>query len=127
MNTGRNVVGLVLAASLAGCGGGAVPAAMQAQSTSAAASSVRAVTANVPALKPTFALIYAFGNGSDGMSPYANVIDVNGTLYGTTSGGGAYGYGTVFSVSTSGAETVVHSFGNGTDGQQPLAGLIDVN
>jgi hypothetical protein len=36
--------------------------------------------------------------GSDGMSPTGLVIGRGGVLYGTTSGGGAYGYGTVFAI-----------------------------
>jgi len=47
-------------------------------------------------------------------------------LYGTTSEGGTYGEGTVFSLSASGAERVLHSFGNGYDGAEPMAGLTAV-
>jgi uncharacterized repeat protein (TIGR03803 family) len=48
-------------------------------------------------------------------------------LYGTTYNGGAYGYGTVFSVNPkTGAETVLWSFGNGTDGQNPGKALTNV-
>ena len=36
--------------------------------------------------------------GTDGAHPNAGLIDVNGTLYGTTSGGGKSDYGTVFGV-----------------------------
>ena len=49
---------------------------------------------------------------------------MNAELYGTTVGGGAMGYGTVFKVSTSGSESVVHSFGNVPDGAYPYDGLI---
>lgn len=35
--------------------------------------------------------------------------------------------GTVFSISTSGAEAVVHSFSKEWDGRHPLAELLDVN
>lgn len=42
-------------------------------------------------------VIYAFKGGSDGDDPQAGLIDVKGTLYGTTYGGGN-GYGTVFSI-----------------------------
>jgi uncharacterized repeat protein (TIGR03803 family) len=71
-------------------------------------------------------VLYAFKGGSDGAYPAANLIDVNGTLYGTTSLGGTGYRGTVFSVTTSGAEKVLHSFTGGSDGAQPLAELIDV-
>jgi uncharacterized repeat protein (TIGR03803 family) len=66
--------------------------------------------------------------GTDGSFPYAGLIDVNGTLYGTTTHGGASNYGTVFAVSTSGKEGVLYSFKGGTtDGIDPNAVLIFVN
>jgi len=44
-------------------------------------------------------VLHDFGSGSnDGGWPYANLRDVNGTLYGTTLQGGSYGFGTVFSI-----------------------------
>jgi uncharacterized repeat protein (TIGR03803 family) len=47
---------------------------------------------------------------------------------GTSRRGGVDDDGTVFSITTSGKETVLHSFGAGSgDGGQPLAGLINVN
>ena len=52
---------------------------------------------------------------------------MNGTLYGTTEEGGINGWGTVFSISISGAEKILHNFGSGSDGAYPLAALIDVN
>jgi uncharacterized repeat protein (TIGR03803 family) len=73
---------------------------------------------------------YNAGGNSDGAYPTANLIDVNGTLYGTTAWGGSQasdlGDGTVFSISTKGNETVLHRF-TGTDGAHPSAGLIAVN
>jgi uncharacterized repeat protein (TIGR03803 family) len=54
------------------------------------------------------------------------MIDVNGTLYGTTYGGGMYGKGTVFRITARGKEKVLHSFGAGSaDGQQPEAALVE--
>jgi uncharacterized repeat protein (TIGR03803 family) len=72
---------------------------------------------------------------SDGAEPEAGLIEVNGTLYGTTSGGGGtscngtVGCGTVFSVTRSGTEKVLHRFSlsGGADGANPLAGLVDVS
>jgi uncharacterized repeat protein (TIGR03803 family) len=55
------------------------------------------------------------------------LIDVNGTFYGTTAGGGASGDGTVFAVRTSGAERAMYSFKGGTDGANPQAGLVELN
>ena len=69
-------------------------------------------------------------NGKDGCKPYGNVIlDASGNLYGTTSGGGAYGWGTAYELSpqAGGAwkEKLLHTFGSTkTDGWVPLAGLI---
>jgi uncharacterized repeat protein (TIGR03803 family) len=38
-------------------------------------------------------------DGSDGYSPLGSVVlDGDGNLYGTTSGGGTYGYGVVFEI-----------------------------
>jgi uncharacterized repeat protein (TIGR03803 family) len=65
------------------------------------------------------------GSGGDGLHPVgALVMDSSGNLYGTTSGGGATGYGTVFElVNSSGTytEKVVYSF---TNGEGPSAGLV---
>ena len=70
-------------------------------------------------------ILWSFGNGTDGANPLAGVVlDTNGNLYGTTEYGGAYGYGTVFELTSSGPEKVLWSFGNGTDGAYPFAGLI---
>lgn len=73
-------------------------------------------------------LLYSFkGSPADGATPVAPLLDVKGKLYGTTDGGGASGYGTVFSITTSGKETVLHSFAGGAgDGAEPWAGLINV-
>ena len=70
-------------------------------------------------------VLHTFGSSGDGAFP-SGLIDVNGTLYGTTSGGGANGYGTVFAVTTSGTESVLYSFKGGKDGAYPAAGLLDV-
>ncbi len=69
-------------------------------------------------------------NGTDGAYPEAALVfDAAGNLYGTTSGGGTYYYGTAFEMSPAGGgnwtETVLHSFNNdGTDGASPYAPLI---
>jgi uncharacterized repeat protein (TIGR03803 family) len=48
----------------------------------------------------------------------------DGNLYGTTLGGGAYTWGTVFRITLSGAFTRLYSFPGGTGGAQPEAPLI---
>jgi len=52
-------------------------------------------------------------NGMNGREPWAGLTLSGNTLYGTTHEGGAYGYGTVFSVpKTGGVITVLASFNN---------------
>jgi uncharacterized repeat protein (TIGR03803 family) len=73
-------------------------------------------------------VLYSFKRArKDGANPYARLINVNGTLYGTTLYGGAYGDGTVFRVSARGKEHVLHSFRYAEDGANPYDGLLDVN
>jgi uncharacterized repeat protein (TIGR03803 family) len=73
-------------------------------------------------------VLYSFGSRSgDGETPYAGLVfDKKGNLYGTTSGGGAHSAGTVFEITTGGAEKVIYSFGSHTlDGSYPYyAGLV---
>lgn len=71
-------------------------------------------------------MVYRFKGGQNGNAPEAGLLDVSGTLYGTTAGQ-YYKGATVFAVSTSGKERVLHSFGSGDDGDTPHASLIDVN
>ncbi len=73
------------------------------------------------------AVVYSFAGDPDGYIPVGSVMDVKGTLYGTTENGGSYNDGTVFALDlSSGAETVLHSFGSGSDGDYPNASLIHV-
>lgn len=67
-----------------------------------------------------------FSNSGDGAWPYATLINLKGTFYGTTGGGGTAFYGSVFSVSKSGNEKVLYSFLGGNDGSDPESNLIDV-
>jgi uncharacterized repeat protein (TIGR03803 family) len=71
--------------------------------------------------------LYSFAGEPNGQYPVASLIDVNGTLYGTTSYGGMHDDGTVFSISTSGTEHVLYSFAGEPDGQYPKASLINVS
>ncbi len=57
------------------------------------------------------------------------IVDGSGNLYGTTHGGGAHGYGTVFEFKPGSGggwtETVLHNFNwEGSDGAYPCAGLV---
>ena len=65
-------------------------------------------------------------SGSDGSIPKGGLIrDQNGVLYGTTQEGGVFGFGTVFSLSTTGSLTTLYSFAGGTsDGEYPYGGVV---
>jgi uncharacterized repeat protein (TIGR03803 family) len=72
------------------------------------------------------------GTNTDGANPLGALVLTGGTLFGTTSTGGAGGNGTVFSVGTNGNNFItLHSFtamdpvtGTNTDGAIPCGGLI---
>jgi uncharacterized repeat protein (TIGR03803 family) len=75
-------------------------------------------------------VVHAFQGGSDGSNPTANLINVGGTLYGTTDAGGdqacSGNCGTVFALDPStGTETVLHTFQGGSDGNAPRATLLN--
>ncbi len=75
----------------------------------------------------TESLLYSFTGGDDGANPYNGVaFDSAGNLYGTTSAGGQYGFGTVYELSPSGSgwtEATLYSFTDGNDGASPLGSV----
>ena len=82
--------------------------------------------------KGAFTSLYSFIGGNDGASPQAGLVQgSDGNFYGTTYGGGMYGNGTVFRISTIGVLTTLYSFGlvtnaNGEapDGLNPCGALV---
>ena len=104
------------AALLAGCGGSQPP--VSSWSAGLAPQQSRVHTA--------YRVLHSFGGSGDGSSPYADLINVKGTLYGTTAKGGTNDAGTVFAIDKSGKETVLHSFGGSREGSNPYAALINV-
>jgi hypothetical protein len=76
-------------------------------------------------------MLYSFQGGNDGGIPTGNVVlGKRGVVYGTTSVGGASGYGVVFALRSSSAsppdwdEHVLYSFTNGADGGKPTGALV---
>lgn len=70
-------------------------------------------------------ILYAFGALPDGENPYSGLIEGSaGNLYGTTTVGGTYNWGTVFMLNASGQETILHNFAGPPDGASPYAGLF---
>jgi uncharacterized repeat protein (TIGR03803 family) len=111
---------------LAGCGG-----SQPSIGAPSAASHVSAFGAG--SNSTNYQVVYSFSPPPDGVDPTSSLLDVNGTLYGTTALGGSSSCGglhcgTVFSVTTSGKETVLHSFtGGSADGASPHAALVNVD
>jgi uncharacterized repeat protein (TIGR03803 family) len=80
------------------------------------------VAAAVPSAQAQFNIVHEFtGINGDGGYPMSPLLDVNGTLYGTTTVGGVNGYGTLFKISGS-VETILYSFG--PDGNYPTGSLV---
>jgi uncharacterized repeat protein (TIGR03803 family) len=72
-----------------------------------------------------FTNLYSFPGGTNGALPSAGLVHAtDGNFYGTTTGGGIYGSGTVYRISAAGAFTNLYSFGSGTDGAFPYDALI---
>lgn len=75
-------------------------------------------------------VLYSFKGAPDGADPVTSLVLFRGSLYGTTQYGGktaalcSAGCGTVFKVSTSGAERVIYRFKGLKDGVEPVARLI---
>jgi len=110
----------VVAALLAGCGTAQPP-------TAASVTALRRLGTS------SYQVLYRFGSRHNprhdigGAGP-EGLVAVGGELYGTTAGGGYRNWGTVYSVSTAGAKTVLHRFDYKTnDGLNPVGTLIAVN
>jgi uncharacterized repeat protein (TIGR03803 family) len=78
----------------------------------------------IASLAQTFTTLHSF-NGTEGANPYAGLAQAtNANLYGTTLGGGANSYGTVFKMGPSGTLTMLHSFDLTDDGGVPYSGVV---
>ena len=73
-----------------------------------------------------YRVLHSFSGGAgDGANPGGSLTLLGPTLFGMTASGGAYGFGTVFSINTNGGayQPLVHSFGAGSDGASPNGSL----
>ena len=84
-----------------------------------------------PAQAQTEAVLNSFSDIPDGASPTSRLTFHNGSLYGTTKNGGAYGNGSVFQLSKANGqwtETLLYSFcpaaPSCTDGQNPTYSYV---
>jgi uncharacterized repeat protein (TIGR03803 family) len=89
------------------------------------------LAAAIPLHAQTFTLLHSF-SGTDGSYPYAGLVQsTGGSLFGTTSSGGAFSGGTVFKMSTGGTLTNIYSFcalsscADGTDPRDPLVQALN--
>jgi uncharacterized repeat protein (TIGR03803 family) len=73
-----------------------------------------------------YSILHKFRSSpTDGAAPRGSLtFDGRGNLYGTTTGGGAHGKGTVFQIGLSRHETVLYSFRGKSDGAYPETNLI---
>jgi uncharacterized repeat protein (TIGR03803 family) len=73
-------------------------------------------------------VLYRFTGYGDGNGPVGGpVLDAAGNLYGTTSGGGTSGWGTVFELSLNGGtwtQSILHNFTPDPDGAEPSGSLV---
>jgi uncharacterized repeat protein (TIGR03803 family) len=74
-------------------------------------------------------VVYSFGAAGDGANPHGSLIQgSDGSFYGVTAYGGAYGHGVVFVLNaSSGIESVLYSFGLGADAQDPYGSLLQAS
>jgi uncharacterized repeat protein (TIGR03803 family) len=112
---------VTIVALLSGCAANTGTSQLPIQSDS-----LRTIASQASLDSPAFQILHKFGGASDGWYPASTLINVKGTLYGTTVRGGAYNAGTVFSISKGGEETVLHSFAGAADGGRPYAPLVNV-
>jgi uncharacterized repeat protein (TIGR03803 family) len=69
-------------------------------------------------------VLHNFAGPSDGAGPTGRLRWDSGHFYGTTGGGGTYGYGTVFQMDSHATVTVLYNFAGEPDGANPYAGVI---
>jgi uncharacterized repeat protein (TIGR03803 family) len=80
---------------------------------------------SAPLQGQSFKVLYTFKGGNDGAYPQADLTrDHNGTLYGTTSGGGKFSQGTVFKLDPDGKEKVLYAFPGFVYGAYPYSQLL---
>lgn len=71
-------------------------------------------------------IVHDFGTAGDGQHPESQpTIDQStGDIYGTTTGGGAHGYGTIWKLAGDGTYTVLYSLDGFNDGAGPVAPML---
>ncbi len=113
------------AALLVGCGGSQPPIAATPQAIRLAPE--RVLVPRVGTGSSSYQVLYTFGPNA-GREGIEAIINVQGTFYGTTSGGGPSNGGTVYSLTAAGKRKFLHSFAGGvSDGLGPVGHLTSVH
>jgi len=66
-----------------------------------------------------FTLLHRFAQSTDGCNPSSLVLGTDGNFYGTTSFGGAAGFGTFFRLTRNGSVRALHTYTGSSDGVTP--------
>jgi uncharacterized repeat protein (TIGR03803 family) len=95
--------------------------------TSECGSTNNGVVFSVPITGGSESVLYSFGGLPDSTNPLSALLHVGDYLYGTTKGGGAWNFGTVYRVPIrGGSDDVLYSFAGQPDGFYPVAPVINV-
>src|SRR5579863_2902099 len=88
----------------------------------------------LPQSSSSYEVLHRFGRHAKtihdrgGANLLGGLLNVGGTLYGTTEDGGSSNAGAVFTITTTGEEKTLYRFtAGGANGSDPEGGLIDVN
>ena len=83
-----------------------------------------------PTMAPaqTYTVLYTIHGNQYAAGPLWGVLqDPEGNLYGTTSGGGETGLGTIFKINANGDESLIYNFKTIADGESPASLIRDTN
>lgn len=68
--------------------------------------------------------LHSFTGGSEGGSPFGDLVGVGDDFYGVTATGGGSNNGTIFKLTPDGSIVTVHDFAGGADGSRPSSPLL---
>lgn len=79
-----------------------------------------------PGGTPSTFYTFPLTGGTEGVWPSGTLtLGTDGNLYGLTTNGGAFNYGSIFRITPAGALTTIYSFTGGADGYFPIGQLVE--